>query len=109
LTIFLENKGFDVIHATAKDFDQYKGARSIVILGGPDAPEGIGEIVQDVLSKVQEDSIREAGARRRYSKINVWSPGQRVTVIAGSDRHETMKSQEENREDVALEISEDTQ
>jgi hypothetical protein len=105
---FLENKGFDVIRATAKDFDQYKGERSIVILGGPDAPEGVGEIVQGVLSEVQENSIREAGARRRYSKINVWSQGQRVTVIAGSVRLETMKSHEENREDVALEIREAT-
>ncbi|RMF89121.1 MAG: DUF3344 domain-containing protein, partial [Methanobacteriota archaeon] len=38
---FLESKGLEVIHATADDFDQYRTQKFIVILGGPDAPEGV--------------------------------------------------------------------
>ena len=88
---FLENKGIEITHATADDFDQYKNEKFIVILGGPDAPEGVDEIVQEVLSEVEQDSIREAGARKKYMKTNIWVQGQNVMVIAGPNRQETKK------------------
>lgn len=100
---YLENRGIELIHTTAEDFDLYKGENFIVILGGPDAPEGVGERVQGVLSLLQENSIREPRARRMYSKTNAWVDNQRVFIIAGSNRRETMTSHEENREDIAME------
>ncbi|HKZ57814.1 MAG TPA: hypothetical protein VJ024_08940, partial [Thermodesulfovibrionales bacterium] len=106
---FMGNRGIEVIKASAENFHLYKSEKFIVILGGPDAPEGVGEIVKEVLSEVQVESIREEGARRRYTKTNFWIQGQRVTVIAGSDRNATMKSHEEHREDVALEAEETLQ
>jgi hypothetical protein len=102
---YLENRGIDIIHVTSEDFDQYKREKFIVILGGPDAPEGVGERVQGVLSLLQENSIRETRARRMYSKTNTWVEGQRVFIIAGSNRRETMTSHEENREDIAMEAT----
>ncbi len=74
-----------------------------MILGGPDAPEGVGERVQGVLSLLQGNSIREPRARRMFFKPNPWVEGQRVFIIAGSNRRETMTSHEENREDIASE------
>jgi hypothetical protein len=96
--------GIDIIHSSTEDFDQYKNEKIVLILGGPDATEGVGEKVQGVLSLVQEDSIREEGARRMFTKPDVWASDQRVFIIAGSDRHQTKKSLEENWEDVATEV-----
>lgn len=98
--MFLENKGLEVVRATAADFDQHKGEKFIVILGGPDAYEGVGEIVQEVLSTTEQDSVRESGARKMYVKTGVWAPGQRVTVLAGSDREQTREAHRANRDKV---------
>ncbi len=105
---FLGNKGMEVIHSTPDDFDQYKEEKFIVILGGPDAPEGIGEIVQEILSEDEQNTIREKGKRKKYVKTNPWGlkKGQRVTVLAGSDRNQTKKSHEENQDAVSTEAEE---
>ncbi|MEE8167889.1 MAG: hypothetical protein V3T58_03330 [Candidatus Hydrothermarchaeales archaeon] len=100
---FLRNKGLEVIHTNVYDFEHYKNEKFVVILGGPDAPEEVGSIVQEVLSEAEQDSIRETGARKKYVKTNVWTQGQRVMVIAGSDRHETKNSEDENKENIASE------
>lgn len=103
---FLKNIGIDVIHSTAADFEQYKNEKFIVILGGPDAYDGIGEIVQEILTEDEQNAIREKGNRKKYTKINPWKlrPGQRVTILAGSDRIQTKKSHEENKEEVSTEV-----
>lgn len=97
---FLGNKGIDVIHSNASDFEQYKNEKFIVILGGPDAYEGVGEIVKEVLKDDEEKYLRTKGNRKMYVKPNVWTQGQVVNVIAGSNRNETQKAHGENRADV---------
>lgn len=95
---FLGNKGMEVTRITAEDFTADKKEKFIVILGGPDAYDGVGEIVKKVLSDEEEKYLREKGNRKMYVKTNVWRKGQVVHVIAGSDRNETKKAHEENRE-----------
>jgi len=95
---FLENNDFKTIHASADDIKRYKKEKFIIILGGPDAPDGIGEIVQEVLMLPEQNSIREKGAMKMFVKTNVWSMGQKVIVLAGSGRNETQKAHEENRD-----------
>jgi plastocyanin len=106
---FLENRGIETIRAMAGDFDQYKSEKFIVILGGPDAYDGVGESVQEILTESEQSTIREKGNRRMYVKINPWSrlPGQRVTILAGSDRTQTKIAHEENREQVTEDIDKD--
>ncbi len=105
---FLGNKGMEVIHSNATDFEQYKEEKFIVILGGPDAPEDIDDIVQDILSLSEQNAIREKGNRQKYVLINPWGrkKGQRVTILAGSDRNQTKKSHEENQDAVSTEAEE---
>lgn len=100
---FLKNKGMETVHATATDFEQYKNEKFIVILGGPDAYDGVGDVVMRILSEDEQNSIREKGNRKKYVKINPWGvrPGQRVTVLAGSDRNQTKKAHQEHRGEVA--------
>jgi WD40 repeat protein len=103
-TGFLNDFGFEVIRATASGFEDYEADGAIIILGGPDAPEGVGEIVQVVLSEEEVNAIREPGARRIYVKTNFWASAQKVIVLAGSDRNQTKAAHEENRDFVISDL-----
>ncbi len=99
----------ETVRATAEDFDQYKTERFIVVLGGPDALDGVGGIVQEILDEGEKGMIRQEGNRLMIVKIDPWNQlsGQHVTILAGSDRNETKKAHEENRNKTAKGI-EDT-
>ncbi len=86
----------------AYQFDQYKDENLIIILGGPDAYDGVGEIVQERLSEQEQNMIRE-GNQRMYVKTDPWgiNTNQLVVILAGLDREFTKKSHEENRYNVA--------
>jgi hypothetical protein len=94
---FLRNRGLVVVPISAADFDLCKEMELIVILGGPDAPEGVGEIVKGALNYCEEKAIRQPGAKKMYLKNNLWAPNQRVAVIAGSNREMTKLAHQENR------------
>jgi hypothetical protein len=93
----LKNSGIEVIYTDAANFHEHDKNKFIVILGGPDAYEGVGEIVQEVLSENEQSQIREGGNRKMYVKTKVWTTGQVVMVIAGTDRVETQKTGQENK------------
>jgi protein-L-isoaspartate(D-aspartate) O-methyltransferase len=95
LAPFLEPM-LEVVHSNAKDFDRYKKEKFIVILGGPDAYEGIGEIVNGILDPEEEKYIRTPGKKRMYIKTNVWEDAQVVCIIAGSGRDQTKEAMLEN-------------
>lgn len=101
---FLKDKGIEVTQANADNFEQYKNEKFIVILGGSDAYEGVGDVVKQVLTKEEQDWLREKGNRKMFVKANVWTQGQVVMVIAGNDRLETQKANSENKENVHLKI-----
>lgn len=94
---YLKNKNMNIVHATSVDFEQYKNEKFVVILGGPDAPEGVGEIVQEVLDENEQNQIREKGNRKMYANTNTWDQGQSIVVIAGSNREETKNAEDENK------------
>lgn len=97
---FLKNNGIEVINTNAQDFDRYKTERFVVILGGPDAYEGVGSIVQSpgLLTSDEQNYLRTKGNRKMFVKTNVWAQGQKVYVIAGSDRIQTQNAHFENRD-----------
>lgn len=88
----------DIDYALAQEFDARKEEKFIVILGGPDAYDGVGEKVRKALAAEEQNHLREKGNRKMYVKTNVWRKGQVVYIIAGSDRDQTRKAHEENRE-----------
>jgi hypothetical protein len=98
---FLRERNMKIIHSTAEDFEQYKDQKFIVILGGPDAPEGIGEIVKDskILAIDDADYVRKKGNKRKFDATNPWGKlsGQVVWILAGSKREETHDLQLEHR------------
>jgi parallel beta-helix repeat protein len=95
---FLRNQGIDIVYVNASNFSNYKTEKFIVILGGPDAPEGVGEVVREVLNESEQAELRTPGAKKMYVKANVWrSYNQVVMVIAGSGRDQTREAEEENK------------
>jgi len=101
---FLKNKNKEAVRANASDFSQYKNEKFIVILGGPDAPEGIGSIVREVLSEIEENFLRQDETSKMFIKTDVWTQGQVVMVIAGNNRYQTQKAHVENKDTVLTEI-----
>lgn len=101
---FLESQSLEVIYTTPERFSDYRDKRFIVILGGPDAYNGTGEIVQGILNESDQAFLRTDGNRGMYTKKNTWRQEQTVMVIAGSDREQTQKAGEENKLAVRKEL-----
>ncbi|MFH1786525.1 MAG: hypothetical protein ABH829_02695 [archaeon] len=93
---FLNGKGLEVTKIGAADFEAYKNTNFVVILGGPDAPDGIGELVTFALTTDEEGSLRAGGNAKMYVKTNVWRTPQVVMIIAGSDRQATKRAGDDN-------------
>ena len=98
----MKNNGFEVTRVEAADFDAYKTRQFIVILGGPDAPEGIGNIVQQHLSSSEQEHLRVSGSREMYLKAY---QSQRVFIIAGSDRAQTQLAHVENMDSLYEQVT----
>jgi hypothetical protein len=105
---FLDNRGLDVVQVNAEQFEDYKDEKFIVILGGPDAPEGVGNIVREsgMLSINAVDDIRRGSTGKRFMSNNPWSrrPGQIVWILAGSRRDQTVRAHKDHRNSIDLEI-----
>jgi hypothetical protein len=95
---FIEDNGIYVKVASAQDFN--RDYDTIIILGGPDAPEGVGDIVQTVLSQEDQEYLRIQGNNEMFVRKNPWWARyghKTITVIAGSDRQETLTAILENQ------------
>lgn len=97
---FLEER-FNLVSVGPGEFDSYRFSTHIVVLGGPDAYEGIGNITKGILSGEEQEEIRKVGSHVMYIKEDIFTSGQKVIVIAGATRNETRFAHMENRENVA--------
>ncbi len=87
---------FEIIRSSAKDFSEYKSNRRILILGGPDAYDGVGDIAGETLLKEWRDYLRKGrGSRNVYLRRNVWGADQLVLVLAGNEREDTRRVAQE--------------
>ena len=85
----LEAKGYRVIHITAEGFQDYRDLPIIVILGGHKAPEGVGSIVDQLLSEDVKQYLETRGNYGMFLVFNPYAQGQVVWIIAGNDRNLT--------------------
>jgi rhodanese-related sulfurtransferase len=86
----LEAQGHSVGLYSAGDLDAVKGHNLIIILGGHRAPEGVGEIVDDILTDREKDYLLSDWGSKKLSRIpDVWSEGQTVVVLAGHGKAQT--------------------
>ena len=57
---FLKAKEIPIAHSTPNEFAKGSKAKYIVLMGGIDEPDGIRDIVKEVLSKEEFQSISQA-------------------------------------------------
>ena len=98
LVEFLEGNGFEVIRITARELEEYKAENLIIILGGVDAPDGVGSIVKEVLDEREQELTRLSA--RYFVKTDVWAPNQRVFVFAGADRDQTKQAHTDFKDNI---------
>ena|GEM_PF-6069458 len=98
---YFVNNGHNVTRATVANFDALKTEPLVVVLGGPDAPEGVGHIVDNLLEESDREFLRNApGSNAMYVKTNVWKTPQTVVVLAGNNRQDTNEIAMEKRTEV---------
>ena len=85
----LEARGYRIIHATANEFQNFQEFPIIVILGGHKAPEGIGSIVDRLLTGDVKQYLEKEGNYGLFLVFNPYGQGQVVWILAGSDRNLT--------------------
>ena len=52
---------FDIAYTSALEFPQHMTESRILVIGGPDAYEGVGEIAREVLVKEDQNFLRLGG------------------------------------------------
>lgn len=68
----------------------------LVILGGPDAPNGVGVVVAGLLDSAEEENIRSLSGGFVYSIDGAYKEGQKVILVAGKNRFGTRDAGLEN-------------
>lgn len=89
---FLERNGIQSELKEAKSLTSFYFPRKplILILGGPQAYEGVGEIVSQYFSESEKNYlINKNGSYGYWIKPSDWIDDQRVIIIAGHTRNET--------------------
>ncbi len=93
LTAYFERNGVEMLRYTVDNVSDMLGMGFIVILGGPDAYEGVGSYSAMALPSDVENMLRSNHSSYGvFEFFDVWRPGQHVIVIAGHDRYLTLKA-----------------
>ncbi|MBU7021113.1 MAG: lamin tail domain-containing protein [Theionarchaea archaeon] len=79
-------QSFEVISITAQQLPSYQNYQHYVILGGPDAPEGVGEVVRTLLDPTEQEFIRTPGASNLFIRE---IRGKTFFIFAGATRELT--------------------
>jgi rhodanese-related sulfurtransferase len=88
----LEASGIGATAITAADLPSHKGDANIIILGGQNSPEGIGPVVNELLSASEKKEVLSAPDAKIVVIIaNAWTAKQKVTVYAGYEKEQTRK------------------
>jgi hypothetical protein len=97
---YFDEKGVKVYHLNASNFTGYNKNKNIVILGGHEAYDGIGDIVKEVLNETEQHEVSRNNYGTYFMKEKVWTntAKQRVFVIAGKNRNVTEKACANNME-----------
>jgi len=104
----LQSRGMNIIYFGRTDTG-YNSYPYVIILGGPDAPDHTGFLASQILLSNEINNLRRIpGYQIFYEKRDQWVNGQKVFVIAGSDRENTMFAVQSNLVTLIDRIVEDT-
>ena len=104
LVSYLKAQGIKVDIVNATNFSEYNKHQYIIILGGQQAYDGIGNIVKKFATIREQNMILQSIT---YIKTgSVFRTGGETYLFAGKDRYTTQKAWEEHYKEVAKEIRE---
>jgi len=101
---YLANRSVTAQIVDSEGFKQARYSGKVIILGGHNAPEGVGEAVSTILSQAEKESLMARGAREVFTREDVWSQGQKVIVIAGNEMRDTADAVSENKAVIMSEL-----
>jgi uncharacterized protein YgbK (DUF1537 family) len=96
---FLETQEVPCVVVNPAEFGEHKKGDYVVVIGSMDESEDIKAILKEVLTTEEMDWISQPGNGNMYVKTDVWIPGQKVIVIAGSHQIITEQARKATRED----------
>ncbi|MBN2320185.1 MAG: hypothetical protein JXR49_13965 [Acidobacteria bacterium] len=94
---FLQRYDLPVEHYVLSELDLVKNHDFIAIVGGLDET-GFRDLLKGVLGEAEIASLEAEGAKKMFVKDDVWKPGQKVLVFAGSDPAEAAEARSDSRE-----------
>ena len=95
---FLKAESVPLIRIKASEMDKYKKEKYLAILGGPNETEGIGDIVNQLLTKEEVNFVSQPGNSKMYLKSDVWAEGQRVIIFAGATKADVERARRNSLE-----------
>lgn len=88
----LKALGFSVVAISAAELPSHQGDTLILVLGGHRAPEGVGKVVDSILTAAEKEEILSSASSKVLVVLpGVWSQKQRVMVFAGYGKEQTRK------------------
>ena len=97
---YLKEHEVNVVHSNASEFERLRYNQRVIILGGQNSPEGVGGVVDKVLSAEQEESLLQPGATKMFTSEGFWQTGQKVIVLAGFGADDTKTAWSNNKDKV---------
>ena len=98
----LKKNRIKVYIANASNFSEYKTKLYIIVLGGHEAYEGIGDIVAEITTSEERANISKG--KVFIKKKSVFRSGQTVYIFAGANRFLTAEAWKNNINNVIKEI-----
>ena len=101
---FIDNlriAGVNVQTISASELESHRNDSNIFILGGQNAPEGIGPVASSILNDWEKAQvISQPEARLQVIALNVWAKNQKVRVFAGYEKEQTRLLLSESLSDI---------
>jgi len=97
---YLKAAGVNAVPSNSAEFEKLKYNVRIVIVGGQNSPEGVGQAAASVLSQEQKEALLVPSAGYVFEKAGVWAQGQKVVILAGNEASDTERASTEYREKV---------
>jgi hypothetical protein len=101
LAAFLEKNGYfvETVSGCRTCMEQLRERTQLIIMGGHQA-QITGEFVSVLLTEEEMDLLERKGAQKVFVKLHGFAEGQTVIIIAGCEREDTLKTVEDQYNEI---------
>jgi len=96
---FLEFEEVPFNFLLPNEFGDYKEEKFIVIMGSINESKDIKDILSQILTEGEVKWLSRKGNGNLYLKSDIWTQGQKIAVVAGSDQNALKKVRKANKEE----------